>query len=583
MKDTLEKLKARLNIYHLVLAGIVAFAAFIRFDNAFFQGMWVDEARYAQTGLDLSKHIFSYSMSWREQITFFQPLFPYLIGFANFIFDSNTAARIVSPLVSLGGVTASYLLGATMKDRKTGIFIAALVAVNPIFWFLSTRILIGALLTTLFTATMVALFYGFEDKEFSRYVLWLVGPLTALTVLSKQPAFTLGLIVPIYVGYAKRDALKSFIIEGKGFEESGLRNVLTDKDLWISGLGGVAVLTPWMIRNLTVCRFPFCGALKALSWGSKSGGLDIQGAFFFIKNLPTVVTLPLTLLIGARVLYYVFDRINEDPDFLVKYFAATGIACAATYFVSMKFLPFVFLTSIAVLARPKSEKLLWLWIGVGIGFMSIPVTKVPRYIVFTVPALLGVASFLIKDVAAWISNKIKVEQVNASRVMLLALIPLLALSFAQGSVMVSGHSFQQLEPAGEWIQENYGNTSIAATSAKQINYFSHPSTAKMPPHNQSEFKNFIEENDIEVVEVDVYERAQPKWIMTRIPPYRLHRQTLGELRSGEKTPQSVVESYGRAPEFLKHVKSFGRTGIPLVRNQVQPQVMVYEVNRSALR
>ncbi|MFB6143708.1 MAG: ArnT family glycosyltransferase [Candidatus Nanohaloarchaea archaeon] len=588
-RDELNREKIRETVtskYFLGLLLIAGVALYLRLANSFFTGLWVDEARYAQIGKEVSTHLLSYSSfapQWKLQIQEFPPVFPYLIAVMNYFFSSETAARLVSPVVSTFGVFVGYLLGRDMKNRTTGLMIAALLAVNPVFWFLSTRVLIGATLTVIYTVAVYLLFYGMDNRKYSKYAIWLLGPVVALSLMTKQPAYTLGLVIPIYFFYRKSDELKQVLFTDTSFMESDLKETLTERKYYVSAGLALLVLLPWMLRNFAVCGFAFCGVKRALEF-AVTGGLDVHGDFFFIKNMPTVLSLPVTILVGASVVKYAAERAKENPDFLVKYFVATGIGVFAAYMVRPDLIPMITLMSVAALTKDDAQKLLWLWIGAGIGFMSIPGTKVPRYIVFTVPALVAVAAFIVYDASSWIAEALDFEQFGTQEIALLAVLPFVAFSFLQGTGMVTGHSFQHVESTGTWLAENTPeDTRIAASSAVQVQYFAYPRVAKMPRVNRTQFDDFLIEENITYLEVDIYERTQPEWLMTDIPPYKLPNSLIRQIRSGQVSPQQAASRFKSPPSYLTPVKSFGRTQMPLVRNRTQPMAMIYRINRSALQ
>jgi len=301
-KTTLNKIQRRLtegfgNNYLLLLAGIILFSAAIRFQHAFFEGMWVDESRHARLAIELPKHFLTYSLpDVFGQLTKIPPVYQYLLAISNStigkVLGTDFAIRVVSPLMGTLTVISSYLLGREILNKKTGIIAASLVSVNGLVWFLSERILIGATLTFFFTTTILAFYYGLEDKRYSKYVIWSWGPLVFLTALSKQPGYVLGPIILIYSLYKKRNAVSDYFMSNKDLKDSDLWLELTNKNYYIAlGLFGLLML-PWTIRNMGACGFPLCSFKRALNIAQSSGGLDIRGTFFFLRSLPGTLTLP---------------------------------------------------------------------------------------------------------------------------------------------------------------------------------------------------------------------------------------------------------------------------------------------------
>ncbi|MFB6265783.1 MAG: hypothetical protein ABEI07_01735, partial [Candidatus Nanohaloarchaea archaeon] len=86
----------------LTLMAVIGVAAFLRFKYAFFNGVWVDEGRYARLAFELSNHLWSYSTmpEWRGQVTSYPPIYPYLLAISTAILGkTDFAVRIVSPLM----------------------------------------------------------------------------------------------------------------------------------------------------------------------------------------------------------------------------------------------------------------------------------------------------------------------------------------------------------------------------------------------------------------------------------------------------------------------------------------------------
>lgn len=581
-EGTIEMLKKP---RYLALLVILAGATYLRFRYAFFDGIWVDEGRYARIGTEISRHLLDYSVAevWRGQITRFPPLYPYLIAFSTYIFGKTEfAVRIVSPLMGVMGVGITYVLGREIENLEVGLLAAALVAVNPIFWFLSERILVGATFATVYTAAMIALYYGLEDLRYSRYALWSLGPLVALNIMTKQPAYTLGLIVPIYFVYRKRQAFWEFIVEGVDFEDSKLHDLLTERDYYITAGLGFVTLLPWMLRNYAVCSFPLCGLSKAAKFAGVSSSpawASTGGPFYYITNAPAIITAGVGILVLVRIGQYLLEFSERDADMVIKYSAVTLGLLGLSYFLVPRLVPMVLLTSVALFATSDAEKLLWLWTGIGVGFMSIPGIKVPRYIVFVLPAIITVASISLYRVSDWMSYQIQSEQVTTMRVAALVLVPLLLMSYTQGMGNIAKGGYAHLEPAGNWLDGNApADTNIASTSDPQMRFYVHPRMAYTLPNSESEFRDFLMEKNISYVQTDVYERAQAKWVQTGIPPYRLPASLVKDIRSGKVPAQEVADSYGKPPEYLEPVKSYGQTQVPLMKNQQQPMVIIYRVN-----
>lgn len=572
----------------LILLGILAVATYLRFRYAFFEGMWIDEGRYSRIGKEVSRHLLDYSVTteWRGQITGFPPVYPYLIAIANLVFPPEFAARIISPITSVAGIAATYIFGREVADRETGLVAAALLSVNPIFWFLSERILIGATLTTMFTATVLAFWYGLEDRKYSRYALLATGPLTLLTILTKQPGYALGVILPAYLIYKKQDEIRD-AWDRRSIRDSELYEVITNRDYYLSAALGIILIFPWMLRNMKACGFPLCSFQRALMFAGKdisSGWVQshAQGLFFFIKSLPSQLTIIVAGFIVGKLVYNILKDYESTKKGTVYRIMAYTFSAGFLMIFYQKLAPMALLSGLALFGRSDFEKLAWIWIGVGIGFMSIPPVKDPRYIVFTIPALVLLASISIRDFGRWAGNLAEFEYASP---LITAVIVFAAvfMSYSSGIGNVERGGYNSLEPAGEWVSENVPKDSnVAASSVGQMRFYSHPRNAYMPIDNKSSFTDFISRKNISHVVLDTYEPAQPHWAQMKAAPYRVPFSVKRKLRSGSISKQEVGSMFEKTPGYLDPVKTFGNTRSPVSR-QSQPRVIIYRVNKSAIK
>lgn len=591
-KEDLSEVTGQLlkNRYFIALVAIIFVGSYLRFREAFFTGMWVDEGRHARIGYELADHLLQYSTSWLGEVTKFPPVYTYLLGISSAVMGKTEfAVRVVSPLIGSIGIAVSYFLGRELWDRDTGILVAALVAVNPLFWFLSTRILVGATLTVIYTATLVALYIGMSDREDYWIGLYLLGPLTAISVMTKQPAYTLGLLIPGYFLWRKRSEIYDFLNNIDEYRETVFyKETLTDLNYYIGAGLGVLTMLPWFLRNIGVCGNLLCGASRAVSFAQvaqKPAWESTGGPFYYFLNLPAIITLPATALLIGTVIYYIYSRAETDADQLVKILAAALLLNGAAYLVLPSIVPGTLLLSITFFAIDEAEKMLWGAIALGIGIMSIPQVKVNRYVVFLIPAIMSIIALNIVRLSRKLRSTFLEERDEKTWRIIAGFIavPVIVFSTLSGLSMVSGHGYQQLDPAGEWISSNTPeDTVIAGSSPTQMRYYSYPRDSLRLPDNRSRFQTFLLNNSIDYLVMDVYERAQPHWAQTGVPPYRLPVATVQDIRSRRTSAQQVVNSYGSIPDYLDQVATFGSTRIPLTRNNTQPQLIIYQVNQTSL-
>jgi 4-amino-4-deoxy-L-arabinose transferase-like glycosyltransferase len=593
-----EKLENR---YLIALTGIIAFSAFVRFEYAFFEGMWVDEANMARMAVDISGHPLSYMTEWKGHIEKRLPVFIYSLilskSLLGGVLGTETAVRIVNPVIGTATVLGIYVTGREMYSKKTGVVAAALLAVNPLAWFLSERILIGMSLTGVFVAVVGLIYYGLEDRTYSKYALWLVGPFTAIALLTKQPAYTLGLILPMYFLYRKRESFTDYLMTDKDLKDSQLWKLACNVDYYISAALGIILLLPWMIRNMGVCGFPMCGMLKALSFASKDvtrNTASVQTPFYYLFSMGMLLTLPVLAFLIIRLISYIYQNAVRNSDVMVKKIAAFILLNLAVFVFAKRFVPLMLLSSVALFATEDSDKLLWLWTGIGIGFMSIPEIKVPRYVVFTIPAMVLISSRAVTEVSGWIGSNLPVETEKLSKdslktiILALIVLPIVLISFNQGVAMVaSNNGSPGLQEAGNWLRNNMAEGNKFAASSPQMKFYARPhietTSAGRIPNNSSAFKDFAREENLTYLVVDVYERTQPDWLQLEAAPYRLPQVTIRKIRQGPLTPSQVVDNFRQNYSYLIPVAKFGKTGLPLTRSNQQPTVTIYRINQTALK
>ncbi|PSH02248.1 MAG: hypothetical protein BRC26_01525, partial [Nanohaloarchaea archaeon QH_8_44_6] len=163
-------------------------------------------------------------------------------------------------------------------------------------------------------------------------------------------------------------------------------------------------------------------------------------------------------------------------------------------------------------------------------------------------------------------------------------IPLIFISYTGGVANVGSMSgFEQLEPAGNWMDQNLPeNANIVASSPSQTRYYAYPRMSYRAPDNETAFKQFVKEKNITYLSVDIYERTQPRWLQTKAAPYRLPNKISNQVRSGRISPQQAANVFESTPSYLKSIKTFGKTRLPLTK-RTQPAVIVYKINRTALQ
>ncbi len=524
---------------HQILVLVTVAALVLRLMYAFQQGMWVDEGRHAIIAAGLLEHPFQYASHYHGVVTNVPPVYPYMLFLSMAIFGyGKTAVYIVSPIVGALTVFLAYFLGREMFGTEEGLIAATLLAASPVFFFLSERLLIGVTLTFFFTLSVFLFYYGLEDRKYSKYALWATGPAVALSLMSKQPAFTLGPILLIYLLY--REGTTPFT------------NPTEYKNLYIAIGLGVLTMVPYMIRSFSVCNLPMCELEKALRHAgdrSSTWWQNTADMWYYFTNLGALLSLPVAAIVYLRYgLGTLVDLVRKDIELVAKVVGGVVAGSILFLFVREALIPLAIMLGITALQDSKEEKLLWLWISFGVGVLTLNIIKLPRYVIFTVPAFLVLAAKNLSDLKGWAGSKIEANPKAVLAVLAVVVLGLAGLSLSQGitTAKQTGQGFQQLEPAGRWFQDR-GDVQVMASSPRQLMFYSGNKPGfEMMPKNNTEIERELRRGKYDYLVVDAYERTRAEYV-------RFIQRNLAP--TDLLTPVEMFENNGRPEVVIFRVNS----------------------------
>lgn len=129
------------------------------------------------------------------------PLFPYSVWLSFALFGASELAARLPAIVAAGALLPlTYALGKTLfDDRRTGLTAAVLLATIPYFQLYGGRAQTDLLMTTLFTASLLAIVRGYDAPRTGNGWLLVGGGLFAAAVAAKQPALLLPAVVLGYL------------------------------------------------------------------------------------------------------------------------------------------------------------------------------------------------------------------------------------------------------------------------------------------------------------------------------------------------------------------------------------------------
>jgi 4-amino-4-deoxy-L-arabinose transferase-like glycosyltransferase len=554
---------------HKILIAIFVLALVIRLKYAFINGMWVDEGRFSLIATSLLEHPLDYSSPYHGTITEYPPVFPYLLFLSQLILGyGKTAVYVVSPIMAALTVVVTFYIGKEMFGDEEGLTGAFLLAVSPVFFLMSLRVLIGVTLTFMFALAIFLMYYGLSDREKSKYALWALGPVLAIAALTKQPAYILAPIFVIYLLYKRRLDF--------------LRNPMDHKDLYIAVVFGFVAMLPWFLRSIMVCGLPMCSLSKVIQHITNESVRETISSgppWYYLKNLGAVVGLPVAVVMYLR---YTAGTVIEglmfrDARQAVLGFGLWGLSLVMTLFsafMSMSFLakfaPLVFLLGIVAFQDSDGDVLLWIWIALGVGGLSTGKIKVPRYIIFTIPAFTLLVGRTLMEASDFTLEQVELDrrQVLAGVVLLVLVMGVFSWQDSKQRAIGMSQGFQELEPAGKWFRGK-DVTGLASSPRQLIFYSGNDAVFEKSTDNATETLRRLQRGDYDYLVVDMYERTKIQGSVG-LMVYAMQTQGQG---------------------LLKLVKSFGKQRVPCNqlplqcpegRNAVQlPKVAIYEVRRTA--
>ena len=274
-----------LNRQHLIL--IIVLTALLAIRLYYFlitknQPLWFDEAEY----MNLARY-------WAFGQPFFglnaaRPLiFPILLAVLVKLGATESVVRLVPLFAAVFSSLMLYKVGKDMFDFKVGIFSAVMLGVFWSFLFYSFRILVDTLIALLFLFSVYLFWAGWEQNK--RKLLWLLGPVLVVTVLTKFSAILLVFVIVAYI-----------LI-------TNWKSLFQNKDAWIGAGLGLVVLIPFLLFEYFRFGSPLAFYLKAIP---QRGGLELslwQNFSAYMQGITLVNLVFLALFIlGLLMLYKLF-------------------------------------------------------------------------------------------------------------------------------------------------------------------------------------------------------------------------------------------------------------------------------------
>ena len=330
--------KARYSLCLIVLGGLFIRALFISKES-----LWPDEALYMYISQSLLSNPFAIQHHSGEP--FFQnpPLFMYMLSFLFRIFGavSTQIARSFNTILGGGTIVLAYFIGKHLYGKPVGIISAALLSLNPLHWWISTRILPDVPLTFFIYLSLFMLIRNRKGQSFifsfaslaTKYPAapLLIVPLLNKARLKKAPwlwinLYLLGLgFTILFITLNVRTGIPwvDFFLTPFGFPDLteiyretfyfltiivcvfffiGLASALRKKEfspliIWVILFGTARLFLPWQAFRMSRYTLPLYPGIMILA---AYGG--IKSYYFLKERLPTRAFL-VSMILGSVLLY----------------------------------------------------------------------------------------------------------------------------------------------------------------------------------------------------------------------------------------------------------------------------------------
>lgn len=186
-----------------ILLALISWAGFAEQSS-----LWPDEALYMMMGQSLASDPSAITDVSGQVFYKNPPLFMYLLAVLFIITGGGSlfSAHLFVMLLGAGAIIVSYLIAARMYGKHAGLLAAALLAVSPLHFWISTRVLIDVPLTLLVYLAIYFLMCGNKAKFY----------LTSFfAVITKYPAALLFLL-PTSISIVKQSGRAFWVLYGLG-------------------------------------------------------------------------------------------------------------------------------------------------------------------------------------------------------------------------------------------------------------------------------------------------------------------------------------------------------------------------------
>jgi len=436
------------NNWILILILIIAFIIRVIYFNVN-SAMWWDEAEY----MNIAKHwVFKIPMDLNPQRP---PLFPLIISFFYLLKSSEAIIRFFVVLIpSFLIVFFTYKVGKVIYNKRIALIATFIMAVFWLLIFNTARVHTDAL-SILFNLIAIYLFWKYYIKTYNKKYIWLIGLFLGLGFLTRIVAVLIAIIIIVYLIITERTKF------------------LKDKNIWISFIGLLIVLIPYLIWS----KITFDKFLAFTHGYTEKNVYPIAWYIFKFFQVYNEWFLFIFFIIGLLTLYKLiigFDLVIKDKE-----------------------------------GKLKNDLFILLWIIIPlIYFVFFQRAAEDRWLMPIAPAvflLVGKGITIITDFIKKYSKALAIIAILC--ILLFGAVQ--QLTHADDIIKIKKDSEYQIKPAGLWLKDNSNrdDTIMSNNVYMELQYFSDRKILSVAG-SEDEMKTKLKENNAKYYVVTSFYKSE---------------------------------------------------------------------------
>lgn len=223
----------------------------------------------------------------------------------------ETALRSLNLLLSLGAILGAYGMGKALFTHRGGLILAALLGLNPFFWF-----------------------HSLNMRMYCPTIFWVtLSGWATLQLCNQRRSVRIGWYLLLTLSIAA--GILTYYLSALWFLSLGCVILIKDRKRWwqyaLCGLGAAALAAPWFywgipqqLRNVDLKRFSTKSGLVETITKHTQGLLEVLGIQLTVgdwaTSLPTAFVLGigvLSLLLLAAVIWQLWHQLRQDSPSLL--------------------------------------------------------------------------------------------------------------------------------------------------------------------------------------------------------------------------------------------------------------------------